>query len=143
MSKNRTFLSRVGAALLVSAVAVGMVGAVYWVHHTKKEAGELSPDNDPGAKRLDANTIELPPEAVQSLRIQTEKVTFTEKPRPLPPLSGSLALDINTLTHVNSRFAGELMEIGTHPADDQGNPKPGERLLNVGDKVKPSQQLAV
>jgi cobalt-zinc-cadmium efflux system membrane fusion protein len=139
MNVFKLFLSRVGAVLVVCAVAVGMAGAVIWVRANSREKAEQPPDNDTGVKPTrDPFTVELSPEAVQSLKIQTDLARLASKPRPLPPLSGSLALDINTLARVNSRFPGEIVEIGTVAPGGKG-----ARKLEVGDHVEPGQLLAV
>jgi membrane fusion protein, heavy metal efflux system len=60
-------------------------------------------------------------------------------------LSGSLALDTNRLAHVHTRFAGEVVELGSVPDEAMGTNGgiPITRSLRFGDSVEKGQILAV
>lgn len=60
-------------------------------------------------------------------------------------LAGSLALDTNHLAHVHTRFAGEVVELGTiaEPGAATWAGKPNRRPIRFGDHVQKGQVLAV
>jgi len=86
--------------------------------------------------KKDGWTVVLPASVAKNLKIETQIVTLAKQPRPLPPLSGSLGLNLNKMARVHTLFPGVIREIGTLKADAKGNPLPGSRLLEVGDKVE-------
>lgn len=91
-----------------------------------------------------SNALRLPPDVVKTLGISTAVVRAPERARSLT-LSGSLALDTNRLAHVHTRFAGEVVELGTIADPTQGTDggKPLMRPLRFGDTVEKGQLLAV
>jgi cobalt-zinc-cadmium efflux system membrane fusion protein len=138
------YLSRLGAVIVVGVAAACMVGAVVWVRSNAKSAGEQTTDEDNGTRLVgNSYTIEIPTELARSWRIHPQQASLASSPRPLPVLSGSLGLDVTKLAPIRSRFPGEVMEIGTFPCDDQGNPVKGARELKVGDRVEAGQLVAV
>lgn len=89
--------------------------------------------------RLDE--IELPREVVERLGVVSDPVQTVAAPRPLA-LSGSLSFDPNKLYRVQSRFAGEVVSIGTtFEQDAEGQSL--ERELRYGDSVAKGQVIAV
>ena len=66
------------------------------------------------------NTMQVPLVVVKRLGIRTAIVKKATEPRALPPLSGSLAIDTNYLSRVHSRFAGEVVSVGTTADNDAG-----------------------
>ncbi len=94
-----------------------------------------------------ACTVELPDEVIATLKVTTAVVELAPSPEPLK-LDGSLFLNANRLVHVNSRFAGEVVELGKvvvsaseldHSADEHEVPRP----VSFGDYVKKGQLLTV
>lgn len=81
-----------------------------------------------------ANSLLVPAEVVQRLNVSCTVVESAPQPSPLR-LKGSLFLDSNRLSHVRSRFMGEVIEIG-HRANTN-------EPLRVGDAVRKGQLLAV
>src|SRR5256885_12258950 len=47
-----------------------------------------------------------------ALDVQTVEAVGANRPRELPALTGTLALDTNRLVRVHSRLAGEVVEVG-------------------------------
>jgi membrane fusion protein, heavy metal efflux system len=86
--------------------------------------------------------VRVPAGVVKKLGLRTSEVKKATQPRPLPPLSGSLALDTNYLSRVHSRFAGEVVLIGDTADRDAGPPTP-IRPLRYGDRVEKGQLLAI
>lgn len=91
------------------------------------------------------DTIEVPETVQKTLGITTVHVAAAPPPAPLR-LEGSLFLDPNRLTHVHTRFSGEVVEIGTVEAPSDDPERLGEmvkRQVRFGDQVKKEQILAV
>jgi cobalt-zinc-cadmium efflux system membrane fusion protein len=138
---------RVLALLLLAAVLLGLPAAFLW---KKLAAGHAEPAPEPesatGLQLVGTDTLGLPPEVVQTLGVQTAMSTAATQARPLPPLTGSLALDTNRLARVHPRFAGEVVEIGQttdmHADRSTAGPTP-LRPLRFGDEVGEGHLLAV
>lgn len=95
---------------------------------------------------INGDTIRLAPEVTESLGLRVVKAEPCTRPRSLPPLAGSLALDANRLARVHARFAGEVVEIGSineERVDLSGSPTPAPRPIRFGDRVEKDQLLAV
>ena len=90
-------------------------------------------------------TLRLPAAVVTSLEVKTTKASAAPPPAPLR-LEGSLFLDPNRLTHVHTRFAGEVVEIGTVQGVSDDPKDSGalvERQIRFNDEVHDGQLLAV
>lgn len=90
------------------------------------------------------DTLSLPPDVVDALGLKTSAAIPPSHARALT-LSGSLAIDSNLLAHVHTRFAGEVVELGTVQDHPQGK-HAGEteaRPIRFGDQVKKGDLLAV
>jgi cobalt-zinc-cadmium efflux system membrane fusion protein len=164
----------VTVVLVVLGLAVGVAAATgliprvtEWLGHSPDQAGADNPRKPPShelvrdAKKrpVDPPTLRLSEEAAQSLGIRPEtivKVEPAEKPRPLPPLEGTLAWENDALYAVRPRFAGEVAEImpakktplelrfelsrpGTNPSKSPDLKRP----LTFGDRVKKGDVLAI
>src|SRR5262245_38194689 len=108
-------LARVGlAAVCLVLVAASIAMVRNWLKPAKAEGG---PDGHPRPQLRSELAIFLPPETVESLGIRTLAAQLPSRPREIPPLIGSLALDPARLGRANARFAGEVMEIAGVPTD--------------------------
>lgn len=90
------------------------------------------------------NSFRLGAGAATALGIQTTAVQAAHHPF-LLKLSGSLAIDANHLVRVRSRFAGEILSIGTIDVPPEHPSAAGKesRPIRFGDHVKEGQLLAV
>lgn len=93
---------------------------------------ELAPDQ--------ADTLVVPDDVYKTLGMTVARVQSPVAPEPLK-LDGSLYLSLNSMVHVHSRFAGDVVELGRleEPSD---NPR-SRRPLQFGDFVRKKQLLAV
>jgi cobalt-zinc-cadmium efflux system membrane fusion protein len=135
------------ALMVLGMVLLGLPGVFLWkklaVAHREADP---EPEADSKLQLIGTDTLGLPPEVVQALGVQTVACTAATQARPLPPLTGSLALDTNRLARVHSRFAGEVVEIGTttDASADRSTLQPtAVRPLRFGDEVSEGQLLAV
>ncbi len=150
---------RLGASVGLTALCLVLVVAGITVvrHWLKREEG-VPPAAAAGGPQLRAqHSVFLPPEIMQSLGIRTALARPASRPREIPPLAGSLALDPTRLARVNCRFPGEVMEIATTAEGVADFPGPAksllpsfggfagfcERPLRFGDKMDKGQLLAV
>lgn len=141
---RRIWLVAKVTALSAAVVAAG--GSAAWMAHSGQQATAAPAAEPPKAERisrLDADRIAVPAGVADRLRLKTAAVVPAE-PSSFPPFQGVLALDNNTLQRPHTRFAGEVVELGsvtvsrsayqfsevTHP-------------VQVGDAVTAGQLLAV
>src|SRR5205823_12832735 len=104
----------------------------------QEKAAPTTETEAPPARLSDkfADTLEVAPKTVQAMHIQVVAV------KPAPPniplkLYGSLYLQGNRLVHVQTRFTGQVVEVGETRDND------GEmRALKPGDHVKKGEVLA-
>src|SRR5205085_6669714 len=137
----------VGAVLALVAIGVAAMPHLAikeWLNKHKASAqGSEDRPRESSAKlaagKIDA--IELPPEVVERLGVQTAKIKRATKPRELE-LVGSLTLDTDTLQLVHATFPGEVVGISSPEGADHEVPSPS-RQLRVGDRVREGQLLAV
>src|SRR5512135_1255363 len=87
---------------------------------------------------------ELVPNRPDTLRVPDDVVRTPTRSRTLV-LSGSLVLDTHHLAHVHTRFAGEVIELGTVEEPSQGTDggRTARRPLRFGDRVEKGQLLAI
>ncbi|HEX3871154.1 MAG TPA: hypothetical protein VHV77_11990, partial [Pirellulales bacterium] len=136
--------------LVLAALAVGTVFALQMVPALRKreqavkhvEPAEALPHVELVASM--ANTLEVPHEVAGVMHLKTVEVESAPPPTPLK-LEGSLFLDPNRLTHVHTRFPGEVVELGTftRSAASEHAGRRDERTLRFGDQVEKGQLLAV
>jgi cobalt-zinc-cadmium efflux system membrane fusion protein len=129
MRLNR--LKATAALLLI----VGLLGAGTGLAARRALAGETAagPELVPGR----AAGLRLPPELPAKLGLQTGAARARTAPPRVFVLTGRLEIDPNLLLQVHSRFAGEVIEVGTAGGGE------GARPLRVGDRVRKGQLLAV
>ncbi len=141
-----------GGLLGCIGVAALVVGLILFQNYRKAQAGAgpevaASQANAPRPVRVGPDSLEIPPEVVRSLDVRTAPAVAATRPRPLSPFTGVLALDSDRLARVHTRFAGEVVALGT-PAGSETTDLPaagstGDRPLAVGDTVRKGQLLAV
>ncbi len=95
----------------------------------------------------EARTLRLPPEVLETLQIETADVKPALASDVLK-LEGSLFLDTNRLVHVNSRFSGDVIELGQVEVVENVQTPTSEtrvtaRSVSFGDLVRKGQLLAV
>lgn len=90
------------------------------------------------------DTLRVPDDVVRTLGIRTAAARTPTRSRTLV-LSGSLVLDTHHLAHVHTRFAGEVIELGTVEEPSQGTDgeRTARRPLRFGDRVEKGQLLAI
>jgi cobalt-zinc-cadmium efflux system membrane fusion protein len=142
-----------GGLLGCVGVAALVVGLILFQNYRKAQAGaapEVAAASAPKAPRpvrVGTDTLEIPPEVVRSLDVRTAPAAAATRPRPLPPFTGVLAPDNDRLARVHTRFAGEVVALGTpagkETTDLPGAGSSGERPVSVGDSVRKGQLLAV
>lgn len=139
--------------LLVALLVVSGGSAAYLANHAASHAGSAHPGTpDPAraekVQRFGHDGVSVPPEIARNLGLKTAVVSGQVRPIQLPPLHGCLALDSNQLSRVHSRFAGEVVSVGTVEgttalADSAGAQPAGPRPLRAGDRVRKGDLLAV
>jgi cobalt-zinc-cadmium efflux system membrane fusion protein len=130
-------LSRLGVSILV-LIGVGIAALVVGPRiNGYLPATETKPDDLERLVQVAAgqpNVVRLDPSVVERLPITTRPVQSGSVPLSLE-LSGTLMLDPDKLSHVHSRFSGEVVEVGTRARDG--------RPIAFGMPVSKGQLLAV
>jgi cobalt-zinc-cadmium efflux system membrane fusion protein len=137
-------LGCVGAAALV-------VGVMLFEQHRAARAGTPVPTNErpttPKSVRTGPNSLEIPADVVRSLGVRTAAAAAATRPRPMAPFPGILSLDIDLSARVHTRFAGEIVALGSYGGGEITDlPQPGSsasRPLSVGDTIQKGQLLAI
>ncbi|HTU20404.1 MAG TPA: response regulator [Gemmataceae bacterium] len=129
------------AALSAALPAVGLPGVQDLLKPSEERFSTPSYDSQTQLVPDSADAIELPSKVVQRLGVTSEPVAAAVAPRSLR-LAGSLVFDPNRLGRVQSRFAGEVIAIGTLVQPDAHGPS-RERPLEYGDHVSKGQLMAV
>ena len=129
-----------GGVLAIAAAAVGVAVVVgprvrdrFWpptAEPSSAESSDSSTELVPGQ----SGAIRLASGVAERLGVRTTQVQTADKPI-VVELPGTLSFDADRLSHVHSRFAGEVVEIGVV----QG----GSRPLDFGASVHKGQLLAV
>ena len=138
--KSRSLRVLVGC---LAALAVVAIGGVVIASRVPREAADAVVPEKPTEQscRLAEGlpqTLDLSPELAGTLGVRTAQARRATSHDRLS-LSGSLFLDPNRLVRVHSRFAGEVVSLGTL-ATDGAVPS---RALRLGDRVTKGQLLAV
>jgi cobalt-zinc-cadmium efflux system membrane fusion protein len=128
------------AAVGVTAFVAAMVASTL----TPNRGAVAKSENPPSLRLLPGsnNTLELSRELVNSLGVRTVQVQSAASHDRLD-LSGSLILDSNRMAVVHSRFAGEVVLIGTTQPTGPDGKAAAARPLRLGDPVTKGQLLAV
>lgn len=148
---------RVGLAIVgVAALIAGGIGllpiARHWIevrHASARDREQSAAAAGPRVALVDGltETLQVPDDVVRSLGITVAPVEGSLPVEPLK-LDGSLFLDTNSMVHVHSRFAGDVVEVGeleiSPPTAESDDPEsPDSRALQYGDRVRKGQILAV
>src|SRR6185369_6713162 len=122
--------------LVLAAIVVGMC---YFLRSRAHQQVTPIEDADTPAARLSEqlpDALELAPETIQAMHVQV--VAVRSAPRNIPlKLYGSLYLEGSRLVHVQTRFNGQVVEVG-ETRDGDGPP----RSLKPGDEVNKGEVLA-
>jgi cobalt-zinc-cadmium efflux system membrane fusion protein len=131
-------------------IAVALAGVWLWnsTHDTQATDAAKGPAPVPELVELAtdrSNSFRVTDEGMKILSIKTTEVRPAPPPEPLR-LPGSIIMDQQRMVRVHSRFAGEVVKIGTTNeivvgADKKVQSRP--RTLRYGDRVKAGQVLAV
>lgn len=97
--------------------------------------------------RLSNNILSMPDGFVERVGLRFGVVTTSTKKRSLPPFQGCLAQDSDRQVRVHSRFAGEVVALGTVKNDELHSPgdvpAASVRPIQYLDRVKKGDLLAV
>ena len=99
-------------------------------------------------RRDGADAVLVPDALARNMGLRTAPAAARTRQIPLPPLQGTLAIDTNRLARVPTRFAGEVVALGTRPEEAYSAipaqpPATQSRPLRVGDAVRQGELLAV
>jgi cobalt-zinc-cadmium efflux system membrane fusion protein len=148
--RGRRVVRWVGRVLCGLAAVAALAGAA-WAYHLQQEkkanaaAAAKAGPKAPRVERLSDDTLGVPPAVAASLGIKTAAATPADRPRPLPPLQGTLAFENSRLTRIYSPFPGLVVALGTVEKGETEQPfaGTGPRVLEPGDRVEADQLLAV
>jgi cobalt-zinc-cadmium efflux system membrane fusion protein len=134
------------AGLVLGLLSIGAAGYGYvQFQRNHPSEQENSGGSQPGVQRVDSDTLTVPSDVAKTLGLDTAVAGSPTRYWELPPLTGCLAVDPNRQARVHSRFAGEVVALGTINGTETDSPfaETGSRPLRVGDTVKAGQLLAV
>jgi cobalt-zinc-cadmium efflux system membrane fusion protein len=133
-------------AAVILAIVVWQTRPLWWPTPKAKKAvaseeSEESPSPATEGRcvqlaRGTTDTLEVAPATVNSMHLTSALVAPANHPDQLR-LTGQLTLDPARLVHVHSRFAGEVIRMGTFTVGTTARP------IRVGDRVTKGQTLAV
>jgi cobalt-zinc-cadmium efflux system membrane fusion protein len=151
--------ARIIRVALILAVLAGVAGSVAWfglppvLHHAAAANKSVAPPEKPAAnpdalRRVAADRVMVPPGLVTRMGLKTAAAATPTKGRSLPAFVGTLDVDPALQSRVYSRFAGEVVSLGTTPepvptALPAAPPAVAERPLRRWDRVTKGQTLAV
>jgi cobalt-zinc-cadmium efflux system membrane fusion protein len=136
----------VAAALcIVTAVAAVPLARILQKAHAPAAEANQSGDDTPKVTRAGPETLSVPEEVTRALDLKTEEARVATKPRPLPPLTGTLGLDNERYIRVNTLLPGRIDAVGTVTGQETDQPETPsvDRPLRGGDLVHKGQLLAV
>src|SRR4051794_815063 len=128
MSQPQKVGSILGVALLLGSIGVAALSlgggsqVQAWLAPTGSSSERAARANHDSVAELvpgQPDTLYLPPDVAQKLGIRTAAVQKATQVRSLV-LAGSLALESNRLARVHTRFAGEVVELGSAPEPTTG-----------------------
>ena len=146
----RTGISLVGIVALPILCFVGVPQFKKWwdLNHRVAESAHVSETKPHGTLvGAESRTLRLPLEVLETLQVETADVRPALVSDVLK-LEGSLFLDANRLVHVNSRFSGDVIELGQVEVTEKAKMPSSEtrttsRSISFGDIVRKGQLLAV
>jgi hypothetical protein len=101
------------AATAVGALIASAVLLPQWQRVRGESPAPAEVPHSVRATRPSEDTLIVPSRVLRSLGIRTTKAVPARRPRVLPSLTGTLAIDTNRLVRVHARFAGEVVQLGT------------------------------
>lgn len=130
--------------LVLVLVGLGTAAALVDKSWLKKSEPPATGDELTAARLgVETDSLVLDPEVVSALGVKTAPVEPASKyPRQLT-LNGSLGLDTDALARVQSRFAGEVMQVGDSSELDPNATSTRYRPLDFGHAVEKGDLLAV
>ena len=157
MRKSIARVFRAGRRLLLAGFVVATGGsAAYLAAKAPQKATTPAATNTSKADaelkekilRDGKDGVFVPDSLARNMGLRTVAVAARTRAIPLPPLQGCLALDTNRLARIHSRFAGEVVALGTRAEKyDLSDPDRGAnaepRPVRVGDFVRQGDLLAV
>jgi cobalt-zinc-cadmium efflux system membrane fusion protein len=146
-------MGRIVLGSLVGLLGVCLMGgAAYWffmVRTVNAQSHEAAAETarPETVRRINANTLTIPADVSSSIGLTLTEVKKATRSRNLPPLPGNLNVDSDRMPRVLSRFAGEIVALGTtqgeETTDSRADVSSSGRPLRVGDRVRKDQLLAV
>ena len=142
MSPALSKLFAVGRAAGLAVVVVVAGGSGAWVASAgpaRSALASTAAPSDPKPARDGRDVLVLPLAVVTGMGLQTAPAAVPTRPRSLPPFSGVLAADTNHYAQVRSRFAGEVVSLGSVLDPQTGS----RRTVRDFDTVQAGDVLAV
>lgn len=140
-SKNKTFVA-VGVAALLATVAGILLVSRGSLGEQAAEPAAATATPVLSLVHGSDNRLQLSPRLIESLGVRLAQVQIGAEHHRLK-LSGSLFADSNRMVRVHSRFAGEVISIGSVQPPGLGErPAALSRPLRLGDRVAQGQLLA-
>ena len=137
-------MGRILLSSLIGVLGVCLVGSgVYWFFMVRTANAEpravvADPAKPEAVRRLSADTLQIPGDVSTSIGLQFAEVKKATRPRSLPPLPGYLNLDSDRMPRLRSRFAGEIVALGTTQGEETTESKEDSsssgRPLRWGDR---------
>jgi cobalt-zinc-cadmium efflux system membrane fusion protein len=148
-----TRMGRILLSSLLGLLGVGLLGAgAYWFFlahsaNAQPRSSEADVVKRETVRRIAADIVAIPGDISSSIGLEIAEVKKATRPRTMPPLPGNLNLDSDRLARVHTRFAGEIVALGTTQGDETGESQADAaasgRPLRFGDRVRKDQLLAV
>src|SRR5438132_207039 len=110
MSGVRRRVWRIARVAAIAGLVLGSGGAAAWLAaSTSRSAGPApsaapsrdDPDRSERVSRAGPDEIAVPPAVAEKMGIRTAPVVAATRPRKLPPLQGTLAIDSNRMARVH------------------------------------------
>jgi cobalt-zinc-cadmium efflux system membrane fusion protein len=155
MTERASTFFKIGVGALCAGLGIGLaVLAVPTLATWRKAAASTAEGKAAGraeaeapkVSRPAADLLDVPPDVFRALGGKTAVASQPTRPRNLPPLLGTLAIDNERLSRVHALFGGEVVAVGTPDDQEVTEFTPSSvatRALRRGDRVRKGQLLAV